>query len=242
MTISKSGPFLKQEHFNSCCGYELSLRQDVGFVVPKPISLDSDVFTSEFIEGINPLQSLDDEDARKIDLIALTGRSLGQIHTGIHLDEEQRNYFGDVKKEFEEYTGFIHGDFNDRNVQYKDKSLVIIDWQLSPHYDRPANFGCVFRDVFWFTWALVFSSGLSVFKRRNLVRLLDEFVSSYVEQTKFPLAEIRKYILQEVDEVRELNMPSTKNAQTIKAYLRAKKGRFVRNHLSNVFKNYWLEK
>ena len=241
MTFSKSGPFLDHEYFNSCCAYELSLRQDVQFVVPKPISLDSGVFTSEFIEGINPLAELDDEDDRKIALVALAGKSLGQIHTSTRLNEEQRNYFGDVKKEFEDYYGFIHGDFNDKNVQYKDDCLVIVDWQLSPLYDRSANFACVFRDVFWFTWALVFSSGLSVFKRKQLIRVLDEFVFSYVKQTNFPVEEIREYILQGVDEVKELNMPSTKNARTAKAYLRAKKGRFVRNYLTNVFKNYWLK-
>ena len=240
MTVSKSGPFLKQEYFNSCCGYELSLRQDVEFVVPKPLSLDLNVCTSEFIDGINPLEMLDDDDDRKIDLIALTGRSLGQIHTEIHLDEKQRNYFGQVKKEFEEYYGFIHGDFNDKNVQYKDDSLVIIDWHLSPLYERSANFDCVFRDVFWFSWALVFSSGMDVFKRKNLTRLLNQFVFSYVEQTNFPLAEIRKYTLLEIDELRELNMPSTKNARPFKAYLRAKKGRYVRNYLSNLVRNYWL--
>lgn len=171
--------------------YELS-RNCKTFRVPQVISYDS--FTGELelelIENIKPIYTLlpgSNDMLKKI--VSTAGECLALVHSELSFEKKdiiripgELDIDDDGKNDV-----FFHGDFNLSNVQYdfRDNSLVILDWSLTPLFGVSANYGPRYWDIAWMVNALFAFRPYKFFSRCNERRVLaDIFLKSYFKSSK----------------------------------------------------------
>jgi hypothetical protein len=147
----------------------------------------------EYLHDLVPLRSIKKKPELMTLLIEKAAKALVYIHDNFKLDKRDIVLLPlEIEMPGKEIPrAFLHGDFNTDNVQFDPASqgLVILDWSLSPLFDKPATWGTVYWDVLWFARGIL---GLRYYMdyhlafRHNLVRI---FMEQYQEHSGYKLVE-----------------------------------------------------
>ena len=160
------------------------------FTVPRVLEFDKSAGRAkfEFIPNLLNLRHAVNSELSSKSLMRTIGASLAVIHKDLTLPEEMklplpREYRRDCSE------AYLHCDFGLANVQVipGNHHPVIIDWQISPRFEKPATFGTRFFDLMWFVYDLFYRP---VGRRRYKMAvgaqpLAREFLRGYFENSDY---------------------------------------------------------
>jgi len=133
-------------------------RQSGLFYVPRIIdyNVSSGVATFERLHSLKGLKWMLAYRRSCGDLIRRLARSLAAIHRELLLPCDMTVPIASEIRLPGKSEVFLHGDYSLWNVFWdQDRgNLVILDWQMTPHFGRSGSYGTRYFDLIWFVYGL----------------------------------------------------------------------------------------